>query len=334
MKPLPFLIWHLLALALAAAACDGIHDASAPGNLVPKTVDEDPALPSLALAGTKFHFETEGDPSKPVIIFLHGGPGGDYRLFTRLRGRYDGYALADDHYLVFWDQRGSGLSRRENCSAYTLDGVDRDLDQLVDHVSPGRPVTFIGESWGGMYATEYINRHPEKVAAAVLVEPGPLNATFMNSVKDQLVDFDVFAEWLNDYAWDSQFLSPDDHARADYQMVVAMRDSQPRFHQSTVDPEPIWRLGAVAATCVQNLGMTDGKPTYDFTNHLGAYSSHVLFIASDQNEVIGAAFQDRQRAVYPSSELVVTPNTGHDLLWTNPAEALAAIHSYLTAVVQ
>jgi hypothetical protein len=54
MKPLPFLIWHLLALALAAAACDGIHDASAPGNLVPKTVDEDPALPSLELAGTKF----------------------------------------------------------------------------------------------------------------------------------------------------------------------------------------------------------------------------------------------------------------------------------------
>jgi hypothetical protein len=26
MKPLNFLIWHLLALALAAAACDGIHD--------------------------------------------------------------------------------------------------------------------------------------------------------------------------------------------------------------------------------------------------------------------------------------------------------------------
>jgi len=71
MKPLPFLIWHLLALALAGAACDGIHDASAPGNLVPKTVDEDPTLPSLELAGTKLHFETVGDPSKPVIIFLH-----------------------------------------------------------------------------------------------------------------------------------------------------------------------------------------------------------------------------------------------------------------------
>jgi hypothetical protein len=34
MKLLNFLLWHLLALALAAAGCDGIHDASAPGNLM------------------------------------------------------------------------------------------------------------------------------------------------------------------------------------------------------------------------------------------------------------------------------------------------------------
>ena len=44
MRPLNFLIWHLLALALAAAACDGIHDASA------QTVDEDPSPPSLQLS--------------------------------------------------------------------------------------------------------------------------------------------------------------------------------------------------------------------------------------------------------------------------------------------
>jgi hypothetical protein len=50
MKPLNLLLWHLLALALAGLACDGIHDPSQDGNLVPKTVDEDPTLPSLELA--------------------------------------------------------------------------------------------------------------------------------------------------------------------------------------------------------------------------------------------------------------------------------------------
>ena len=93
----------------------------------------------------------------------------------RLNGRYDGYALTDDHFVVFWDQRGSGLSRRHDCGVFNLAAMDADLDALVDHVSPGRPVVLIGHSWGGMYATLYINRHPEKVAGAVLMEPGPLN---------------------------------------------------------------------------------------------------------------------------------------------------------------
>ena len=77
MKPLPFLIWHLLALALAAAACDGIHDGSAPGNLVPKTVDEDPPLPSLELAGDgRRQLPVPGvrfsDPAFPACSFPDG----------------------------------------------------------------------------------------------------------------------------------------------------------------------------------------------------------------------------------------------------------------------
>src|SRR3569832_2699526 len=125
----------LLMMTAATAglvACDGVKDPSQAGNLVPRTVDEDPAIPSLALAGTIFHYETLGDPSKPVVIFLHGGPGGDYRGLMRLIDRHDGYALTDDHFVVMWDQRGSGLSRRHDCGAYTLDGVDADLDAVVD----------------------------------------------------------------------------------------------------------------------------------------------------------------------------------------------------------
>ena len=42
----------LLMITAGLAACDGIYDPSQPGNLVPRTVDEDPTLPALALAGT------------------------------------------------------------------------------------------------------------------------------------------------------------------------------------------------------------------------------------------------------------------------------------------
>ncbi len=325
-----------LGISLAGSACDGIQDASQPGNLVPRTVDEDPTLSAIELNHTKLHFATFGDPSRPVIVFLHGGPGTDFREMLRMNQRYgDGYALADDHYLVFWDQRGSGLSRRHDCGTYTLDVIDQDLDAVIDHFSPGRSVILVGHSWGGMYATAYLNRHPDKVAAAVLIEPGPLNAAMFDSVSSQIIDFDVFSEWLNDFAWDSQFLSPDDHARADYHMLEGLRDSQPRFHQQTaIDPAPVWRLGAVASRCIQQLGMRDGKATYDFTDHLAAFTKPVRFIASGENEVIGVAFQQRQRALFPNADLAVVAGAGHDLTWTRPAETVAAIHSYLTAVSQ
>ena len=320
----------IMTMTAGLAACD-VYDPSEAGNLVPKTVDEDPAIPSIALAGTVVHYQTFGDPSKPAVIFLHGGPGGDFRDSLRLNDRYDGYALTDDHFVVFWDQRGSGLSRRHDCGVYTLDRFDRDLDELVDRVSPGRPVILVGPSWGGMYATLYINHHPQKVAAAVLMDPGPLNAAMFEAIKGDLVDLDVFSEWLNDDVWDGQFLTPDDHARADYHRMIGMRYGQPKFHLDETDPAPVWRLGAVASRCVMNAGISDGKAVYDFTDHLAAFTKPVLIISGSRNEVTGPAFQQRQLQFFPSAELVPI-DSGHDMHWAHPAETLAAIRTYLSTL--
>jgi proline iminopeptidase len=332
MRPLILPAATLLTLVAALSSCT-VMDPSEDGNLVPRTVDEDPTIPSVELAGTKLHLETFGDSTKPVIIFLHGGPGVDYRDNLRLKDAHDGYALTDDHFVVYWDQRGSGLSRRHDCGVYSLAQVDGDLDALVERVSPGRPVFLVGHSWGGMLATLYIDRHPEKVAGAVLIEPGPLTGKLFEEVKSQLFDFDVFGEVLNDVVWDNQFLTPDDHARADYEMLIGMRDGQSKFHQDRgPDPAPVWRLGAVASRCIQASGMKNGKADYDFTDHLAAYMKPVRFVASANNTAIGVAFQERQRKAYSSTDLVVIANAGHDAPWTHPAEVAAAIHSYLMSV--
>ena len=42
----------------------------------------------------------------------------------------------------------------------------------MNRYAPGRQVLLIGESWGGMFATRYINEFPSRVAGAVLIEPG------------------------------------------------------------------------------------------------------------------------------------------------------------------
>lgn len=322
----------LAIVALRAAACETMAPGD-PGNLVPKTVAEDASLPAIDMNGSRFHLQTFGDPANPVIVFLHGGPGGDYRSMLRLGERHDGYALGDDHFLVFWDQRGAGLSQRHDRDALTVDSYLADLDSLVERYSPGRPVILIGESWGGMYATAYIDAHPQKVAGAVLIEPGPLDGATAERLKDEIFDLDLASEWLNDWAWSSQFFTADDHARMDYQMMIGAKVSQLRFHESTTDPAPSWRLGAAANRYVTDDGQdAAGHYVYDFTRHLAAYTRPVLFVAGSLSEILGPSLQSEQVHRYPSASLQVVDGAGHDVAWVKTADVLTLIRAYLDAL--
>jgi proline iminopeptidase len=322
-------IASLLCLLIPTACLDPTAD----GNLVPLTVDGDPTLPRIALNGSVFHAETFGDPAAPVIVMLHAGPGRDYRGLLRLRNAVDGVRLEDRHFVVFWDQRSTGLSRRHDPGDVTVAAYDADLLALVDDVSPGRPVVLLGHSWGGMYASRFIGLHPERVAGAVLMEPGPLTGALFEEVKSGVQHLDLWSEWLNDYAWGQTIVSPDGHARADYALVLGQfGNSQPGYHLSTTDPEPFWRLGAVAYSTIPREGISNGKAVWDFTKGLDRFQHPVLFEASELDEVLGVAFQKRQMTAYPSAELAVVAGAGHDHAWTQPEGTLRPVFDYLARI--
>ena len=134
---------------LAMSFVGGCLDASEGGNLVPQTADADSRLPQLSFNHSTFHLETFGDAEAPVIIMLHGGPGVDYRGLLRLRNPVDGRRLEDDHLLVFWDQRGTGLSQRHDEKEHHARRL-RGRPRLADRsLLARRPVVLLGHSWGG-----------------------------------------------------------------------------------------------------------------------------------------------------------------------------------------
>ena len=324
--------WLPLTLAgLGAAGCDAMSP-SDPGNLVPRTVAEDPSLPAIEMNGSRFHVETRGNPADPVIVFLHGGPGGDYRSMLKLANRYNGYSLADDHFLVYWDQRGSGLSKRVDSNELTIATYVNDLNSIISRFSPGRPVYLIGISWGGMFAARYINEFPQRVAGAVLIEPGPLDGSTMERIEDELNPIDLGDEWLNDVVWSSQFLSPDDHARMDFARLLGMKSSQPANHIDTVNPETAWRMGAAANKYIMEDGQDrKGRFNFDFTTNLSRYTTPVLFVAGALSEVLGESLQRTQVLRFPSASLKVVSGAGHDVAWVKTPEVLSLIKPYLDA---
>jgi proline iminopeptidase len=320
----------LAAAAFLLTACEPLT-MSDPGNLVPRTVTEDSSLPAITLNGSRFHAETMGDASKPVLIFLHGGPGGDYRSLLPMAGRFGSYSLVDDYFLVFWDQRGAGLSQRHGKSELSIDTYLADLLALVDRYAPGRAVTLIGQSWGGMYGTAFINRYPERVSRAVFIESGPLKGSTFERIKGDLFDIDFLSEWLNDYAWSAQFLSADDHVRMDYEFTIAEGDAQPRNNvRRGPGAELFWRNGAMANRYVQESGQNArGVFTYDFTTNLRSFMRPVLLIAGGRSEVLGPTLQEEQRALYGNATVKTVADGGHDVHWTHTAAVMTLVHDAL-----
>lgn len=308
---------------LGALALIGCLDPAEPGNLVPATVLDDPELPALELADTRVHLETFGDPDDPVIVVLHGGPGNDYRYLLRLIEPVEGESLADDYFWVFWDQRGAGLSERHGLEALTLDAYLSDLEQVVDHFAADRQVVLLGHSWGGQYAGMYMNAHPERIAGAVLAEPGRLRWDIPELAAD--FDFDYFAEHLGDLLWARQFVSMQDHARADYvTSLLLLEDTNARLEE----PSPNWRVGA-AVLLELYLEQIEGT-RFDWTPRLGEVEAEVLFITGALSVDLGTEFQGQQTPLFADARIVEIADAGHtDIVWARAEATVPVVRDYL-----
>ncbi len=254
----------LLVLGILSANCE-IHHLDAPGNLVPRTVDEDPSLPSVAVNGTLLHAESYGDPGDPLIFMMHGGPGGDYRYL-------ESYAeLANDGYqVVLWDQRGAGLSKRHDPGQISLGIYMEDLRLLIEHytVAAGQDILFVGHSWGAMYTTAFINEFGDyggRIKGAVLSEPGAFTDKQLEAYFDRLFGSLSFtSEAVNDAIWSKQFFSADDHILLDYKGMISTGLLFPVEHLDPNNPEPRWRMGSVVSETLLEEADTDGFSGFTF----------------------------------------------------------------------
>ncbi len=303
----------IIGLVATSLACLDPHE-----GLVPATVADNPDLPHAALHdGRRVHLQTFGDPDNPVVIVLHGGPGGDHRDYLHLA------SFADTHLVVLWDQRGTGLSERVPDAE--LDGPTylADLVHLVDTFSPDRPVTLIGHSWGGAYATFFVQRYPDRVAALVLVEPGALHPAAAREANVAPVDFGSgeLHEMLNT----TDYWLPDSDAKADYFYVVALA----AFKTDRLLGYAAWRLGYRANIGINTWqGNFDGTHTFDFTTGL-AFEGPTLFITGADDGRLGHAFQlEHHVPHFRGAEVLHLPDVEHSALLRHP-QSSSRIRTFL-----
>lgn len=299
---------------------------------VPKTVSDDPSLPRVAINGKVFHAETYGNFSNVAVIIVHGGPGWDYRGLLPLK------ALSDKHYVVFYDQWGTGLSQRVDPRELTLESSLEDLDAIVDHFGNGKKVDLIGHSWGAMLVSAYLGRHPEKVAHAVLAEPGFLTTEMM---KTSGLKFGP--------RWEAGFLilaakawfqslhikGPDKDAASDYFLGQVAPYANPEYYCNEVVPDAgalHWRTGAQAARAILQSARDDNDDFHiDLIKGVERFTSPVLFLVSDCNRLIGRSHQEKQAKFFLNAKIEIIKGSGHSMFGERPEESINVVRTYLNA---
>jgi proline iminopeptidase len=306
---------------------------------VPETVAQDPSLPHITIDGYTYHAETFGDPSNPVVITLHGGPGADYRSILSLQ------ALSDEYFVVFFDQRGMGLSPRVASEEITMQSAIADLDSIVDHFGQGEKVNLVGHSWGAMLASAYLGEYPQKVDHIVLAEPGFLNSEFAEEFMEMTqlkMSFDALMYFLQLKFEALHINGPDSHAADDYfahEINLYQGEDHPQAGYYCPGDKPAkdgsWRYGAVSSDALFSQAVDEnGDFEISFVDGVEQYDGTVLFMTGECQTYIGADFQTRQMALFPQAELIVIPDAGHEMFFENPEASVEVVRVFLNAPTQ
>lgn len=304
---------------------------------VEPTVMDNPDLPSIELNGIKFHAESFGDENETTIIVLHGGPGGDYRNLMELS------QLSDEYRVVFFDQRGSGLSQRVEKKDISMDHFIADVDAFVDHYGNGKAI-IIGHSWGATLGIDYTAQYPDKVIQLVVAEPGFLTPEMFEEYKERTNGMQPeltkevrqhliksFLDSLRSNRPDKQagrdhFINEfytglyiEDHPLGGYYIDGDIRNADSRY----------WRFGSLVSTYLPTTAMNKKEFTYSFAEGIEKYESEVLMLTSDSNTIIGLGYQEKHMDLFINARMEVIENAGHTMFNDNLEDCLYYIREYL-----
>jgi proline iminopeptidase len=144
----------------------------------------------INIGDCKLYCEIEGEGISMVLI--HGGPGGTHHCF------HPWLTSAKDRFkIIYYDQRGCGLSDFSPGEGYSFEQTIDDLEKLRKALKIDKWI-LLGHSFGGGVAQYYTIKYPQNVLGLILVGSVPmmnkpeLNATnenpFLNSQEIKRLD--------------------------------------------------------------------------------------------------------------------------------------------------
>lgn len=320
--------------ALLLSGCNKENQLDKDGYLLPKTVDQDPSLPAINVNGAKLHAQAFGPADSTLIVCIHGGPGANFKYLLNCK------SLSNKGYrVVFYDQRGSGLSQRFDKAWYLKWGEKaieesfyKDLKGVIEYfkTTETQKVVLLSQSWGSILATGFAGKYPTEIDGLILAEPGGLLWTDIVAYVGASRSFKIWSEALNDITYLDQFITGNEnqHNRLDYKMSLISSSNALVGDLKSVlgnngNTYKAVRDGAVISTAMFEIG-EKYKP--DFADGIQQFNKPVLFFYSSNNQAYPDSWAEKIASNYVNKEVVKVMGVGHSGMfdqldnWTNFTE--------------
>ncbi|MFN0053359.1 MAG: alpha/beta fold hydrolase [Planctomycetales bacterium] len=279
------------------------------------------------LRQTRLYFDIDGAGlvssgdrmvERPVLLLLHGGPGGDHAGFKPSHA-----ALADTAQLVYLDHRGCGRSVPADPETLTLDNNIDDLDALRVHLGLER-ISVLGSSYGGMVALGYALQYPQRLANLILVCTAP-GHQFLGEAQRFIAergtaDQQRVCQWL----WEGSFTSLD-QLREFYEVMGPL-------YSTTYQPEKFatgWNRGRRSYEAL-NRGFAGFLRTFDYTDRLHEIQAPTLVIGAAHDWICAPRFSQLIAERIPRAHLKLFANSGHSVASDENSAYLQAVRGFLT----
>ena len=170
----------------------------------------------LDIRGLRYHCRIWGEADQPKLFMLHGW------MDVSASFQFLVDALQADWQVIAPDWRGYGLSAWGPADSYWFPDYMGDLDRLLAHFEPDRPVALVGHSMGGNIASMYAGVHPERVSRLVNLEGFGMSRTEPAKAPER------YAKWLAQLADKPGFRDYADFT----ELAVRMRTGNPRLSEA------------------------------------------------------------------------------------------------------
>jgi proline iminopeptidase len=263
-----------------------------------------------------------GDPAAPPVLLLHGGPGAshDYLLPQML-------ALAEEHRLVCYDQRGGGRSRTDD-DRVPLGWQDQvaDVGRVAVELDIA-PLDVVGYSWGGLLAMLHAiesaaGRAGPAPSRLALIDPAPVTRRYREAFEREFAlrqagpAVAALREELQRSGLKER--DPDAYRQRAFELSVAGYFADPRRAR---DLTPFRVTGRVQQSIWQSLGDYDILPSLQ-TLELPAFVVHGM-----EDPIPLASSQEAARAL--GTECVVLHDCGHVPYVEQPAQLFPPLLAFL-----